>query len=485
MQTTQMLSVSQLQIGMYVAQLDKPWLDTPFLFQGFYIRDQDEIDELRIHCRNVYVSVESLPSSFGFGDKSVEQRPSTASSKRQLFSLKSVFGKMLGGSNSVAAASGETTTAQALPFGLSYSVVQEADQASETKPKKKKLFGLLSPFTFRKTVDFVEPLAKPAVVYEQTTSLSDEYETAAIVHSKALEVVGEVMESMRTTASLDLEPLKTAVTPMVESMLRNPAALACLVRMQKKHDYLYHHSLACSVWATVLGRQIGLSRNDLQVVALGGMLLDVGMMQVPDSILTKPASLAEGETDLMREHVRNGLESLAQGEKLDKRVLDMVAHHHERYNGTGYPKRLKGNDIPVFGRIAGIVDAYDAMISDRPYAPAMSSYDALRQLRKLADVEFQAEIVEQFTRAIGAFPTGTLVELNTGEVAVVTKQNRIRRLRPEIMVILGSGKKVLKEFKIVDLNEQRVSEEGKHSLWIEQGLPPGSYGIDPSDYYLN
>ena len=170
---------------------------------------------------------------------------------------------------------------------------------------------------------------------------------------------------------------------------------------------------------------------------------------------------------------------------MDTRVLDMVAHHHERYNGTGYPAHLKGNDIPVFGRIAGIVDAYDAMITLRPYAKLLSSYDALRKLRVLADVEFQAEIVDQFTKAIGAFPTGTLVELNTGEIAIVTKQNRIRRLRPEVMLIMDSKKQMLAEFRVLDLNEETVTQLGEHSLWIERGLPPGEHGIDPTEFYLN
>ncbi len=209
------------------------------------------------------------------------------------------------------------------------------------------------------------------------------------------------------------------------------------------------------------------------------------MTQVPNKILAKPGKLEESEQKLIRMHVQFGLDILEKSDSLDHRVREMVAHHHERYNGTGYPRGLKGNDIPVFGRIAGIVDAYDAMITQRPYAKQKSSYDALRKLRVLSDVEFQAEIVDQFTRAIGAFPTGTLVELNTGEVAIVTKQNTIRRLRPEVMVIMGSDRELFDEFRVIDLNDETVTPEGGHSLWIERGLPPNQYGIDPTEFYLN
>ena len=136
---------------------------------------------------------------------------------------------------------------------------------------------------------------------------------------------------------------------------------------------------------------------------------------------------------------------------LDQRVLDMVSTHHERYDGSGYPNGLKGNQIPVFGRIAGIVDSYTAMTRDRPYAKAMSSYDAMREFKAQSDVLFQAEMVEQFIQAIGIFPPGTLVELNTGEVGVVLKEQQAARLQPEIAIILGAEKEKLEDIKVLDL----------------------------------
>ena len=333
--------------------------------------------------------------------------------------------------------------------------------------------------------DVAEDFSQSTVLYRDQTSLKEEIHTASGVQKQAVETMQDVMENLRSSGDLDYDRVEAVVTPMVDSVLRNPAALACLMRLQKKDDYLYRHSLASSVWATILGRQIGLSREDLDVIALGAMLLDVGKVQVPTEILNKPEGLNEQELSLMRRHVQFGLDILNKAGNVDSRVLEMVAHHHERHNGTGYPARLSGNDIPVFGRIAGIVDAYDAMITSRPYAKLVSSYDALRKLRVLADVEFQAEIVEQFTRAIGVFPTGTLVELNTGDIAIVTKQNSIRRLRPEVMIVMDASKNILEQFLVKDLNEETVTSEGEQSLWIERGLPPGACGIDPTEFYLN
>ena len=413
---------------MYVAQLDRPWLETPFLFQGFYIRDNDEIQEIQEFCKYVHVSAESLPADF------------------------------------------ET--------GVTRDSIAETSQSIDTNRA-----SLQAQFR-RESHDNVS-VKQTTAVYKDTTPLKSEMKTASGVHVQAESAVQSVMKNLKVTGSLEVDQLESAVRPMVDSVLRNPAALACLVRMQKKDQYLYNHSLASAVWAAILGRQIGLARDDLDVIALGALLLDVGKTMVPDAILTKPERLSEKERDLVRLHVEFGWKILDKAGGVAPRVRDMVAHHHERYNGTGYPARLKGNDIPVFGRIAGIVDAYDAMITPRPYGKLHSSYDAIRRLRMLADVEFQAEIVDQFTKAIGAFPTGTLVELNTGQIGIVTKQNQIRRLRPEVMVIIDENKELLDEFVVVDLNEERVARDGEVSLWIERGLAPGEHGIDPTEFYLS
>ncbi len=335
---------------MYVSELDRPWLETPFLFQGFFIRNQDEIQALRTHCRHVIV------------DNRDEAEP-------------------------------------------------EPDPAPEVASAVK----------------------EPA---EAMRGLKGEIKPAAGIHANLCSSVEDVMDTLRSSGKLDVRKLETAVEPMVDSVLRNPAAMSCLMRIRRKGGYLYTHSLASSVWATVLGREIGLDRDALRVVALGAMLLDVGKIQISEELLNKPDKLTAAELQHLRQHVEFGLKVLQKAGGVDKRVLDMVAHHHERFNGSGYPSGLKGGEIPVYGRIAGIVDTYDAMITSRPYASTQSSYGALRQLRALADVEFQGEIVDQFTQAIGMFPTGTLVQLNTGEVAIVTAQSRLRRLRPEVMIIL-------------------------------------------------
>jgi len=382
---------------MYVSELDRPWLETPFLFQGFFVQSDEDVAAVRSHCREVLVDMQ----------REDDRRQPLAASRR------------------------------ALP---------------------------------------------PAAAMRE---LKDEIKQASGVHFAIAATIEEVMGELKSVGKLNVQKLETAVLPMVDSVLRNPAAMSCLMRIRRKGGYLYSHSLASSVWATALGREIGLERDVLRVVALGAMLLDVGKTRIPESILGKPGKLDEREHALMRRHVEFSVEIVRESGQLDPRVLEMVENHHERHGGSGYPRGLKGDAIPVYGRIAGLVDTYDAMITSRPYASTQSSYGALRELRSLAGAEFQPELVDQFIQAIGMFPTGTLVLLNTGEVAVVTAQSRARRLRPEVMIILDAEKRPLDEGQVVDLNKVSTTADDQASLWIEQGLEPGAYGVDPAEYYLN
>jgi HD-GYP domain-containing protein (c-di-GMP phosphodiesterase class II) len=254
--------------------------------------------------------------------------------------------------------------------------------------------------------------------------------------------------------------------------------------MRNKDDYLYRHSLAASVWALAFGRHLGLDKDTLKALGLGAMLLDIGKTKLPTALLQKAEKPSPEEWQQIRAHVDHGLEYVRSIPGLDEQVVVMVGTHHERFDGEGYPRKLKADEIPLIGRIAGIVDVYDAMTSERQYAKPKSTYDSVRELKRLAGSWFQTELVELFIQAVGVFPTGTLVELNTGEVGVVVGQNRFRRLRPEVMLILDAQKKLRKDFIIADLQEQAGAAGDTPSVWITRGLEAGAFGIDPTEYFL-
>ena len=240
----------------------------------------------------------------------------------------------------------------------------------------------------------------------------------------------DVLVHVRKGAGVDVDKVQTAIKPIIDSVLRNQDAMAWLVYLRKRDEYAYHHSIASSVWAVILGRHLGFDRHGLDTLAMGGMLLDIGKAKLPESITNRDGKLSPAEYEAMKKHVTYGLAMVKLTPGINADVLAMIEGHHERYDGSGYPKGLKGADIPVFARVGGLVDCYDAMTSHRPWARAKSPYDAIRELNALSGVQFQKEMVEQFVQALGMFPTGSVVELNTGEVGIVVEQNRIRRCDP-------------------------------------------------------
>ncbi|MDH3643257.1 MAG: HD domain-containing protein, partial [Gammaproteobacteria bacterium] len=320
--------------------------------------------------------------------------------------------------------------------------------------------------------------------YANKVSLKREFETCEVDLSSASDAMKKVFAELKATRRLDVRSVQTAISPLVDSVLRNSEAMAALVRMKSKGEYLYNHSLANAVWAAVLGRHLGLERATLLRLALGAALLDVGMASIADEITYAPEILSEEAMARVREHVRGGLDLLRASDDLHPDVLEIVASHHERHDGSGYPAGLTGLDIPLLGRLAGLVDSYDAMITARPHAQARSSFEAMQELADLKDSLFQGELVEQLMQAIGLFPTGAVVELNSGEVGVVVQQNASRRLRPKVVVVLDAQKKRHRKLIVLDLAKYVSENENQSDLWISRELEPGAHGLHPDEYFL-
>ncbi|MBT8132094.1 MAG: HD-GYP domain-containing protein, partial [Gammaproteobacteria bacterium] len=411
------------------AQLDRPWLETPFLFQGFLIRSQREVEELTRYCQWVFVDRERSDIDPVSG-AAIEQGNSNP--------VKSLIRWLRG-----------------------RPPANHSIQPSQT----------------------VQGTTDSAATDHETT-IGDELPHAEDSVARAQEMVLQATQQLQVSETIERSLVNQAVDPIIESVLRNKDAMIWLQSVRGKDSYIFSRSVACAVWSVIFGRHLGLDREALSLLATGSLLLDMGKAKLPEEILTRAGPLQENEMDLVRQHVDYGVGMLERSGDYDPRVIEMVRTHHERFNGTGYPDGLKGTAIPPLGKIAGILDTFVAMTSQRPYADAMSTFEVMRHLDSLADVEFQSELVEQFIQAVGMFPTGSLVELSTGEVAVVTSQNRIRRLRPKVMIVLGQDKKLLEKFEQVDLRKTTTTESGKDSLFIAHGLPPGSYGIDPAEFFL-
>ncbi len=389
--------VGSLQLGMYVSQLDRPWLETPFILQGFFLEEQADIDLVAEHCAYVYVD-----------------------------------------------------------------------------PRRRTLV--------KHTAKVVKEPTRNRT-YKDKSSLKSEFSVAVEEYESAGVAVGKVFDELRRGRLLNLKSMRSAIDPLIDSVVRNSEAMAALVRLKSKGDYLYNHSLANAVWAAVLGRHLGLEPAVLKQLALAAAVMDVGMTQLDQSVLDTPGELDHLDTERMHEHVGLGVELLKKSGETDPEVLAVVSGHHERHDGSGYPKGLKGAEIPLLARIAGLVDSYDAMITTRSHAPARSSFEAMQELSDRKDELFQGELVEQLMQAIGLFPTGSVVELSSGEVAIVVAQNDTRRLRPKVVVVLDENKQRYPRLVIIDLANYDASSH-KSDIWVKKELQADAYGLRPDEFFL-
>lgn len=320
--------------------------------------------------------------------------------------------------------------------------------------------------------------------WQLTSDFDTELVNAQDAHAQLEAGIGEVMHDLKSGAKLDLKRLSDGVDTMIDSITRNPAALPWLMELRRKGDYDYQHALGSSVWAATFGRHLGLDRSDLRDVALGGLLCDVGKIRLGKSLLDKPPPLTAADINELRTHVAEGCRIVQASPDMSNNVYEMVAHHHERHDGSGYPNGLRGTEIPIFARMIGLIDAYDAMTSVRPYAASRSPHQAVMELYQSRDRAFQAELVEQFIATIGIYPTGSLVELTDGSVGVVMSVLSLKRLRPRIMLLLDENKVPLRELRAIDLSEV-AHDQSDRPLNVRSGLPRGAFGIDSHALFLD
>lgn len=319
--------------------------------------------------------------------------------------------------------------------------------------------------------------------YKDSETWKNEFPKAQKAVEALSSSIKEVFSDFTRFKTLNIVQMKQSVEPMIDSISRNPDACIWLARMKKEDNYIYEHSLSASIWAVALGRQLGLGKGDLKSLAIGALLFDIGKLELDPDLLNAQRKLTKEEFEVIKTHVGHTLVLVKNTKGINKSILSMIEQHHERHNGQGYPQGIQGNDIHVYARIAAIVDCYDAITSNRPYADALPPSEAIKKLYDWRDSEFQSELVEEFIQAIGIYPAGSLVELSSGEVAIVLAEYRARRLRPEVMILLDKNKKAVKDTIIVNLFEKTHTADGD-SLDIVKSLEPKAYGINMESIHL-
>lgn len=311
-----------------------------------------------------------------------------------------------------------------------------------------------------------------------------ELPAAREAHNNAARLAAQIIQDVHAGHKLSASDVRAAAEPIAQSVRRSADTLFWVNALQRHGAYAYSHAINCCALAAAFGRHLGLPFELLVELASGGLLLDVGKARLPDGLLDHPGPLDAAAMAQARTHVGLSKRILDQDGTYVHAVRDMIRTHHERWDGSGYPDGLQGRAIPLFGRMAGIVDSFDAMTSERPHARAIARHEALQQLYRNRDTLFQGELVEQFTGCLGVYPTGSLVELSSGEVAVVMTQNPSRRLRPRVMLLTGPDKQVLSHFRSLDLMQQPEDAPLGQQVNVVNPLPVGAYGLDLAELYL-
>ncbi len=396
--TKRRLHVSHLELGMYICELDRPWRQTDFLFQGFPLLKLEHIQAVRERCDYVFVD----------------------DTRRVLLDQGQVIVP-------TATPLRVTRTMTRIPLALE---VQEAQEA---------------------------------------------YRSSALV-------LDQVLSDVQLGRPIDTKACQALVKRNLESMLRNESAMLWLARLKSQDLYTSLHCLSVSILAMGFGTHLGLPDEKIELLGLAGLLHDVGKMKIDPAILNKPGKLTQEEFEHIKLHPSFGYQALCSQDDIPAAAVQAAHGHHERLDGRGYPQGLDGYQIPFITRVVTIVDAFDAITSHRAYDDARPIQTAYDVLRSGADKQFDGALVQEFIRWLGVFPVGTLVELHTGEVALVLEKHPQLHLRPKV-VVLRDANKAPCEPRYLDLSQLTVDVEGT-PYRISLGISDGSYGLYIADPQL-
>lgn len=281
----------------------------------------------------------------------------------------------------------------------------------------------------------------------------EELGRARKVHGEANKIIHNIMNDVRLGKQVQIEAVEPLVEQMTESILRNAGALLSLCRVKNKDDYTFQHSVSVCALLVAFCRAAGLDAKTIHLAGVGGLLHDIGKVRVPDKILNKPGQFTEDEFAIMKRHVVESRNILDETDGISEISIQVAHEHHERYDGSGYAQGLKGEAISKMGRMAAICDVYDAITSNRVYHKGMAPHEALRKIFEWSKFHFDPLLVQQFMRAIGIYPVGTLVMLESGRLAIVLEQAETSLLQPLVKVFYDSKRNQYLEPQELDLSK--------------------------------
>ena len=405
---TQKISVYSLLIGMFIYKLDRPWADTNYPLEGFYITNSDEIRKLKLVCRYVFI----------------DEKKSNDEYKKQQ--------KRLG--------------------------VKELQTSTKTVVKKKTL-RVANKQDYANVIPFKKVLKK-----------------AIKNHQQLHHTVNYLFSHISNHHIVKVDQIKEVLTSTVDSMIDNPDALMWVARTRDNDDYTYNFVLKQTIWALATARELGMNKADMERMALASILSGIGKSKLPKNILLNENKLNARQFSIYQNHIAYTVGILKQMKNIHPQVIHIVQNHCEYIDGSGYPNKLKGDDIYLASQIIGLAAFYEINSAPRDLSRAVSANETLDKINENKDKKFNPELVEHFVQAIGIYPTGTLVQLDNGEIAVIVetqdKQHNQFRLQPNIIVLRNTMDEKNNKQTIIKLSSP------KNKLKIVQSLALGAHDIN-------
>ncbi len=301
------------------------------------------------------------------------------------------------------------------------------------------------------------PLLPPMAARRQVP-IADELAQAQQICAAGKQAVMSMFREARMGNAIDAASVSQLVEEISDSVARNTSALISLARLKTADDYTYMHSVAVCAMMIALARKLGLDEEQVCSAGTAGLLHDVGKMLVPTTILNKPGKLTDAEFTLIKSHPSKGHAFLLESGTVDPVVLDVCHHHHEKVDGSGYPKGLIGPEISLMAKMGAVCDVYDAITSNRPYKAGWDPSESLRKMGLWATAHFDLAVFQAFAKTLGIYPVGSLVRLNSGHVGVVSEQSSTSLTMPIVKLfhVIATGQRV--QPFVIDLSRPGCEE---------------------------
>ena len=322
---------------------------------------------------------------------------------------------------------------------------------------------------------------EPVELFEEPPELipiEDEIPRAREVYFTALETAREFTIAARAGRQVNVAKVRENIEELIDSAFRNRDAALALLKLKFYDEYIFTHSLNVAVLAIGMGFHMNLTRADILNLGMGAMLHDLGKTGVPLAILNKKGRLTDEEYNTIKGHPLIGARLLEKHQEVPPQTIDMTRHHHERIDGSGYPDGLSGDELNSMLTITSLSDVYDALSSDRIYHKGLLPHEALKTIFALRDKQFNRLWIERFVQCLGIYPAGTLIQLNSGEIGVVSSVNRSMLLRPVIRPIFDRFGRRATDKDFLDLQDSKYLDRS-----IIGVLDPKELKLDLSSYF--